>query len=357
MSQRSKGVCSFSRLYPRIILSILLILTQSFLPVYAKTPDTITGTLFGYIYDGTMQPLPGVAVRVINVENGNQRATLTNFDGRYQINFLPIGRYRIEASREGLTVIRPTIQPVTVLLNQAVQALPPILMGPVPSTPPVIVATPPRSQGAVNGAVGQDDPAGSMANTVGPTRSANANDQQVSILALSGIRNFDDLTLLSPGVAPPPQVRGVTGPGIGSGIGSAGQFSVNGQRARSNNFTVDGSDNNDEDIGVRRQGFVAMVPQSVESIKEIQIVTHLWDAELGRSVGSQVNAVSKSGTNFFHGQLYDFFNHSALNARNFFDYSGKNAAPTRLTALAIDRFVNGQPVNPQVKPVRIDGQD
>jgi hypothetical protein len=179
----------------------------------------------------------------------------------------------------------------------------------------------------------------------------------VSLLPLSNVRSFDDLALLSAGVAPPPQVKGVAGPGIGAGIGTAGQFSVNGQRARSNNFTVDGSDNNDEDVGVRRQGFVALVPQSVESIKEIQIVTHLWDAEQGRSVGSQVNAVSKSGTNFLHGQLYDFFNHSALNARNFFDYSGENAPPTRLTALSIDRFNNGQPVNSRVTPVRIDGQD
>ncbi|MGH9936170.1 MAG: hypothetical protein ACREAM_07990, partial [Blastocatellia bacterium] len=174
---------------------------------------------------------------------------------------------------------------------------------------------------------------------------------------LTAIRSFDDLALLAAGVAPPPQVRGVAGPGIGAGIGTAGQFSVNGLRARSNNFTVDGSDNNDEDVGVRRQGFVALVPQSVESIKEIQIVTHLWDAEHGRSFGSQVNAVSKSGTNFFHGQLYDFFNHSALNARNFFDYSAKNAPANNLTALAIRRFVNGQPVDTRVLPVRIDSQD
>src|SRR5262245_58408047 len=261
MFKWSEGVRPFLRPYPSILLSILLILTQSFLPGFAKTPDTITGSLFGYIYDATMQPVPGVAVRVINVENGNHRATLTDLEGRYQINFLPIGRYRIEASKEGLTVIRPTSQPVTVQLNQTVQAHPPILMGVLQPTPPV-VAEPPRD--AV-----PEDPSGSMINLSGPMRTTNADDQQVSILALAGIRNFDDLTLLSPGVAPPPQVRGVSGLGIGSGIGSAGQFSVNGQRARSNNFTVDGSDNNDEDIGVRRQGFVAMVPQSIESIKEI----------------------------------------------------------------------------------------
>src|SRR5207244_5624466 len=131
------------------------------------------------------------------------------------------------------------------------------------------------------------------------TRRANADERMVALLPLANVRSFDDLALLAAGVAPPPEVKGVAGPGIGAGIGTAGQFAVNGQRARSNNFTVDGSDNNDEDVGVRRQGFVALVPQSIESIKEFQIVTQLWDDELGRIVDSQVHAVSTSGANQF----------------------------------------------------------
>ena len=63
--------------------------------------------------------------------------------------------------------------------------------------------------------------------------------------ALTLTRTFDELALLLPGVAPPPQTIGNgSGPGVGAGIGSAGQFSVNGLRSRANNFTVDGSDNN-----------------------------------------------------------------------------------------------------------------
>src|SRR5262249_16166897 len=121
--------------------------------------------------------------------------------------------------------------------------------------------------------------------------------------------------------SPPPYTPGVRGPGVGFGIGTAGEFSVNGMRARSNNFTVDGSDNNDPDVGVRRQGFVARVPQSIESINEFEISTSLWDTELGRNFGSQVNAVSKDGGNQYHGQAYGFFTDSRLNARNFFDYT------------------------------------
>jgi hypothetical protein len=139
-------------------------------------------------------------------------------------------------------------------------------------------------------------------------------------------RNFDDFAPLLPGVAPPPQTIGNgAGPGVGAGVGSAGQFSVNGMRARDNNFTVDGSDNNDEDIGVRRQGFVALIPQPIESIQEYQVITLLAPAQYGRNIGAQVNAVSKSGGNETHGTVYGIFNSSQLNARNFFDTTNGNA--------------------------------
>ena len=139
-------------------------------------------------------------------------------------------------------------------------------------------------------------------------------------------RSFDELALLLPGVAPPPQTLGsVAGPGVGAGVGSAGQFAVNGLRSRANNFTVDGSDNNDEDIGVRRQGFVALVPQPLESIQEYQVITLLAPAQFGRNLGAQVNAVSKSGGSKTHGSVYGRFNSSQLNARNFFDTTFGNA--------------------------------
>src|SRR5205085_4836961 len=126
-----------------------------------------------------------------------------------------------------------------------------------------------------------------------------------------------------PDVALPPQtIGGGSGPGVGAGVGTSGQFSANGLRSRANNFTVDGSDNNDEDIGVRRQGFFALVPQPVESIKEYQVVTLLAPAQYGRNIGAQVNAISRSGGSSHHGTVYGLFNSSQLNARDFFDTTG-----------------------------------
>jgi hypothetical protein len=159
-------------------------------------------------------------------------------------------------------------------------------------------------------------------------------EEEVSTLPLGSstlTRTFDELALLLPGVAPPPQTLGsVAGPGVGAGVGSAGQFSANGLRSRGNNFTVDGSDNNDEDIGVRRQGFVALNSQPVESVREYQAITLLAPAQFGRNIGAQVNAVSKSGGSSHHGTAYGFLNTSRLNARNPFDSAlGNESFPLR----------------------------
>lgn len=351
-----------SRYVSHCLMLVLLVMPWLTLPVIATTPvhvtfayDTITGTLRGQVFDANNVPIPQVLVRVINEETGNDRATRTDADGWYQIARLPLGRYRIEASKPGFRVKQRTREPVKIQLNQTLVTVPPIILEPEAvaiappiATPPAPVPTAPPAATAT----AQEQVGGRLANQIDPTRRFNADEQMVGLLPLAGVRSFNDLALLAAGVAPPPEVKGVAGPGIGSGIGTPGQFAVNGLRARSNNFTVDGSDNNDEDVGVRRQGFVALVPQSIESIREMQIVTDLWDAEMGRSSGSQVNAVSKSGTNQIHGQIYDFFNHSSLNARNFFDYSAAGAPAYRLTAQAYRSFSGGQPINPpEIVPV------
>jgi len=333
------------KLYSSTSVVLVIALTLSAWPGLAsaaRKADTITGTLVGRVIDQGGAPIAGVRILVTNQDTGNQRATVTNAEGRYQLTFLPLGVYTIVASKDGLVVIQPTNQPVKTALNKVINTAPDIVLGlkAAIQTPP-----PPRPSATPREEIGE------LTTQIDATRRGNADERLVALLPLAGIRAFDDLASLAAGVAPPPQVKGVAGPGIGAGIGSAGQFSVNGQRARSNNFTVDGSDNNDEDVGVRRQGFVSLVPQSIESIKEFQIVTHLWDAELGRNLGSQVNAVSKSGTNQVHGTFYDFFNHSALNARNFFDYTSDKAPQLPLTATA--KLADG---STQVLPVMLDGQ-
>ncbi len=368
MTLRSKFV--------RLFLTVALLLPQLQLAGFASTrtisqetwyeigrilvPDTITGTLKGYVYDPGGLGIPKVSVRVTNLETGNSRTNQTDDKGLYQFALLPMGPYRIEASKDGFIMAALEKPSITVKLNQTVEWAPPIRMIPAALAPVMAAAQTPQpaptpQPSTMAATMAKEEYGGKLVNQTDATRRTNADERMIALLPLANVRSFDDLALLAAGVAPPPQVKGVAGPGIGAGIGTAGQFAVNGQRARSNNFTVDGSDNNDEDVGVRRQGFVALVPQSIESVKEIQIVTHLWDAEQGRSMGSQVNAVSKSGTNYIHGSLYDFFNHDALNARNFFDYSAKNAPALLLTGTAIKSFDNGKPIVLGEYPVTING--
>ena len=317
------------------VLSLIFALT-TFTPTPVAHAQTTSGTLVGTVYKPDGEPLGGARVTATNELNGNSRSTVTALDGSYRIPFMPPGRYTINASFTGFTDSQITGFPIP--LNSTTNLVPPITLGAVgmtPTTTPIGPAVSPTARTEGEARV-------SLINTNDPTRRGNYSDILVETLPLGGTaetRSFDELAFLAPGVAPPPYVPGVRGPGVGFGIGTAGQFSVNGQRARSNNFTVDGSDNNDPDVGVRRQGFVSLVPQSIESVQEFQLSTLLWDAEAGRNVGAQVNAVSRTGGNEYHGQSYGFYTDSALNARNFFDY-GEESPYTRLQA----GFVVGGPI-------------
>lgn len=351
-------------------LTVFLLCLTASPPVGAQTTS---GTLLGSVRDKFGKGVAETKVFLENEENGNRRATKSDDSGNYAIFNLPPGTYKITASKQGFrdqtiknfpvqfnqknVVKLPlfTLQTATLkgtVIDTAGNGLPKarvIVVGenrltretvtdknsgyvrPQPSNGQTAhlssaATTDSQKRATANQPAADVDQAAALVNTTDAARSGNFSERQIRSLPVSGhtaMRSFDEFALLMPGVSPPPYTPGIRGPGVGYGIGTAGQFSVNGMRARANNFSVDGSDNNDPDVGVRRQGFVALIPQPLESIKEISISTLLWDAELGRNVGGQVNAVSKYGANEFHGQAYVFFNDSRLNASNFFDTGGK----------------------------------
>src|ERR1043165_8787183 len=167
-----------------------------------------------------------------------------------------------------------------------------------------------------------------MVERLEPTRRHVFRPEVMQTLPLPGTRSFDSFAFLAPGVLPPPETFGGVGPGVSAGVGTAGQFSINGLRSRENNFTADGSDNNDEDIGTRRQGFIMTVPQPVESVKELQVITALGDARYGRNIGGQGNALTQSGAGKFHGTLYGFMTANRFNARDPFDQTAQSGPPS-----------------------------
>lgn len=286
-----------------------------------RAQDTVTGAFEGTISDSQSgAALKGALVEIINQQTNVAISLRTDYRGRFYQGLLLPGIYRIRVSATGYQT-REAIQPLKITYTGEVVPVP-VALDPGPAVPP------PAAAGTAAATLADTEIRASII-TVDARRSGSFGDEEVTSLPLGGttlVRTFDELALLLPGVAPPPQTLGsVAGPGVGPGVGSAGQFSVNGMRSRGNNFTVDGSDNNDEDIGVRRQGFVALIPQPIESVQEYQVITLLAPAQFGRNIGGQVNAVSKSGGNKMHGTIYGTFNSSQLNARNFFDTRFGNA--------------------------------
>ncbi|HEV3470936.1 MAG TPA: carboxypeptidase regulatory-like domain-containing protein [Pyrinomonadaceae bacterium] len=317
------------------IPSLLLAFALAFAPLPAQ--DTVTGAFEGTVRDNrTGAPIAGAAVEFINQETGLSVVKLSDSQGRFFQGLLPPGTYTIRATAAGyepgetvqrlLATRTGEVVPVPINLDPATPAG---TATPTPTATPAAPgvpapAAPPRT-------AAETDVRGGIV-TKDARRGAAFTEAEVTGLPLGSTtltRTFDELALFLNDVALPPQtLGGGSGPGVGAGVGTSGQFSVNGLRSRANNFTVDGSDNNDEDIGVRRQGFFALVPQPVESVSEFQIVTLLAPAQFGRNLGGQVNAISRSGGRAAHGTLYGIFNASQLNARNPFDSArGAEAAP------------------------------
>lgn len=334
-SVHSPQIYFIIKLYALLIVGTVLFATASY------GQSNVTAGLQGFVYvDNNKTPAVNARVRIVSADTQVPIGTaITNSEGYFVRPDIPPGSYNIVISLDGyqdrsiryekasLGMFNDFIPPQVLQRNTTAANVTPT------STPPPPVST--------------DTLAGIPLET---QRGASFTETEVRSIPLGGktlIRSFDQLALLVPGVTAAPEPIGSSvGPGVGPGVGTSGQFSVNGLNSRSNNFMVDGSDNNDEDIGVRRQGFFSLVPQPIESVKEFQIITLLAPAQYGRNMGGQVNVVSKSGTSEFHGTVYGFFNSDKLNARNFFDFKG-DTSPMPLTAGGRPVQLDGAPLTVQ----------
>ena len=154
----------------------------------------------------------------------------------------------------------------------------------------------------------------SLVNTESAELSYLVSERLIRDLPLNG-RNYTDLALLQPGVVAYTHRDG------GSVVAHGLATSINGQDPRSNVYLLDGTPQNDFTNGPA--GSAAGTALGVETIREFRVEANSYGAEFGRNFGGQINAVSKSGTNSFHGSLYEFHRNDNLDARNFFDGSQK----------------------------------
>ena len=280
----------------RILLCVVVLVVSAVVSIAQTTQGAIVGT----VRDEKGAEIAGAKISVTNEAIGLQRDITTQGSGGFRIMALPRGNYSVRAEAKGFAT--SDVKAVEVGVDQ-VRTLDLVLR--VGATSDVIEV--------------QADVA--LAQTESSRVGQIIDNRKVEDLPLNG-RDFAQLARLSPGVA-------VSGGGGGQqgGEGSASGFSSNGQRATSNNFLVDGVDNNNYFAGE-----AAQLP-SIDSIQEFEVQTNTFAAEYGRNTGSVINLVTKSGTNDLHGSVYDFFRNDALDARNFF-----NTNAFRKSALHLNQF-------------------
>jgi hypothetical protein len=264
-------------------------------------------SISGRIADQASRVLPGVQIKVTNVDTGVGVSTVTNAEGIYAVNDLRPGPYRLSVEKEGFRSI--VLSGLILDVQDALGRNFTMQIGP-------------RNESITIRAGGEDK--------LSPAVSTVVDQQFVENMPLNG-RSFQSLIQLTPGVA-------VTA----AGQDQQGQFSVNGQRSNTNYFTVDGvSANFGSTTGISLgQGFGGTLPAltisggtngfvSVDAMQEFRIQTSTYSPEFGRSPGAQIAIVTKSGTNQFHGTAYDYFRNDIFDARNYFDQPPQPKPPTR----------------------------
>lgn len=263
-----------------------------------------TGAIVGRVTNETGQGVAGVLVRLVDTETGFRYATRTDEAGVYRLDFLLPAVYDITAEKPGY-------EPGLIARFRAEVASTREII------PPPITLTPIGTPGGTGPATAR-----SQVDTGSVDLQFHVGAAAFDRLPLPGLRSIDALALLAPGVARAPETTGVAGPGVGPGVGTAGTFSVHGLRSRSNNFTWDGADNNDQDVGARRQGFLLPAPVSLAAVSEFEVTTLVPGADSGRTLGATVNLVTRIGANRPSGDVYALVTGRPLSARDPFDTGG-----------------------------------
>src|SRR5450631_3335331 len=254
----------------------------------------ITGNIRGTITDPSGAVIPGAAVSARQAETGLTRDTTTDHDGNYVLQELPIGHYRLQVSATGF---QEYVQDGIMLnVNQTASVSARLAVGSE------------KEQVLVSADAQLIEPTVTSMGKV-------VQQHELEELPLNG-RNFSQRGLLQPGVVP-------LTPGIaeaGGGLRNGQAYSVNGQRPESNKFLIDGANNFNGVDG----GFVLKPP--VDAISEFRIITHSANAEFGNSLGSTTNIITRSGTNGYHGALWEFLRNDVFDATNYF---GKTTEPLK----------------------------
>ncbi len=286
-----------TRQRPFSLIAVIVFLLTAFCLLPTAFSQTATATLSGTVVDQNGAVVPNADITVENIGTALKRETTTNDEGYFTVPLLPPATYSVTAQRTGFMVTRLE----TVVLNVGDQKALIIQLktGDVKETVVVTGEAPLINES--------------------PAVATIVDRQFVGNLPLNG-RSFQSLITLTPGIVPVPSVTNVTG-----------GFSVNGQRSSANAFTVDGvSANFSADAlsipgphtsgnlpGLTASGTTQSLV-SVDALQEFKVETSTYSAEYGRQPGGQISILTRSGTNHFHGSLFDYVRNDAFDANDWF---------------------------------------
>ena len=263
-------------------MHVRLSLAFALLAIAPLTAQTPTASVVGRVVDASGGVVPGVAIKVTNLDTNQTRTAASNHAGDYTIPYLQPGKYTMEADCQGFSTYKHSGFTLAVDQEQRIDIK--LEVGSTSQT--VTVVETPEALNTESGARGDV-----------------TSNAELTEMPLNG-RNYSDLAYLTGGVVP-------------KGDGGDGQFAVNGARADNVSFMVDGMNN------TQRRNTTVMVSPPLEGIQEFKLITSGFSAEYGRFAGGMLSMVTKSGGNRVRGSLYEFLRNDVLDARNFFD-AGKS---------------------------------
>ena len=256
----------------------------------------VGGRISGTVKDATGAVILQATVSITNAETGVRQVLTTDDNGAFSFLDVQVGRYDLQATADGFRPYQRT--GIIVDANSALKI-------------DAVLEVGARSDAVtvVDNQLHVDTTSTQIGEVITST--------QMTAVPLNG-RSYTDLLALQPGVVPVTSITSETVQDVGasalspSGDLNPGTISINGQREFANAFIVNGSDV-EEDVNMG----AAIIP-NLDSIAEFRIITSNFDAEYGEFSGGQINVVTKSGTNAFHGDLFEFLRNTNLDARNYF---------------------------------------
>jgi hypothetical protein len=256
--------------------------------------QTVTGSIAGTVTDPSGAAIAGANVTAHNVETGVDTKRTTNDTGLYRVDFLPIGHYQLTIEAPGFE--KEVLEPFTLEVLQTSTINATLRVGSATTTVAVTDAA-------------------AVLNTTNPTLGSTFSTRAIENLPLNGL-DFSALTLYIPGAVNTGGTSGTTS--IERSTSYLDTPNVNGNRAQSNNYTIDGIDMNETFNNV-----IAYTP-APEALQEIKILTANSPADYGNVNGGGVVSILKSGTNQFHGSVYGYEQNQEFNADS---WQNKNVTP------------------------------